>query len=100
MAEKACDGGRVFESGDFAECAECGTRVRWDVRDDPFWGFQHCPDKSPDIAAVDPAVARNPEPTPRADTSFSGRGELHGPTTRDPQSSSSQNLGPQDAAHG
>lgn len=53
MAEKACDGGRVFEDGDFAECAECGTRIRWDLREHPFWGFQNCRDKSPAVAAAD-----------------------------------------------
>lgn len=54
MSKKACDGGRVLEDGDFAECWECGTRVRWDLRDDAFWGFQHCPDKARTVAAVDP----------------------------------------------
>lgn len=52
MAEKACDGGRVFELGDMAECVECGTRVRWDLQADPFWGFQHCRDKTPTADAV------------------------------------------------
>ena len=42
MAEKACQGGNVLEIGDFAECAHCGTRIRWDLRDHPFWGFQNC----------------------------------------------------------
>lgn len=44
---KACDGERVLEDGDFAECAACGARIRWDLRDDPFWGFQQCREKTP-----------------------------------------------------
>jgi hypothetical protein len=69
--EKACDGGRVLEEGDFAECIECGSRVRWDLRDDAFWGFQNCRDKSPALTddghdhqrsdAVDPAAPRRQE---------------------------------------
>jgi hypothetical protein len=46
MRDKACDGERTLEDGDFVECLECGTRVRWDLRDDPFWGFQHCAQKT------------------------------------------------------
>jgi hypothetical protein len=42
VAEKACEGGRVFECGDYAECAECGKRIRWDLRDHQFWGFANC----------------------------------------------------------
>lgn len=48
MAEKACDGGRVMEAPhDMAECIACGTTVRWDLRDHPFWGFGNCREKSP-----------------------------------------------------
>lgn len=49
MSEKACDGGRVLEFCDMAECADCGRRVRWDLRDDRFWGFQNCSEKSPAV---------------------------------------------------
>lgn len=39
---RACHGEGVSELGDYAGCDECGTCVRWDLRDDAFWGFQHC----------------------------------------------------------
>jgi hypothetical protein len=46
LAEKACEGGRVLEAfHDMAECAHCGTCVRWDLQDHPFFGFQHCEEK-------------------------------------------------------
>lgn len=42
--ERACDGGRTLTATrggtDFAECVACGTAVRWDLVDHPFWGFQ------------------------------------------------------------
>jgi len=49
-AEKACDGGRTIDVPGTAwrECLDCGTRVRWDLVDHPFFGFQHCPRKTPD----------------------------------------------------
>ena len=61
MSEKACDGGRVLENGDMAECVECGTEIRWDMQDHPFWGFKSsCPNRRASqqrtAAAVDPHV--------------------------------------------
>ena len=43
--EKACEGGRtvnVDPLGDFVECQHCGTEIRWDMQDHPWWGFQNC----------------------------------------------------------
>lgn len=64
MAEQACRGGRVLEYFDLAECAECGTRVRWDLREHPFWGFQNCaqrdvtqPDAAEQVDDDQPEVA-------------------------------------------
>lgn len=55
MSEKACEDGRVLEYFDMAECIECGTRVRWDLRDHPFFGFQNCRERPPSRSvAVDP----------------------------------------------
>ncbi len=58
LKEKACEDGRTLTyvdgSGEFAECVECGTRVRWDLVDHPFWGFQHCHKKARNADAVDP----------------------------------------------
>ncbi len=37
----ACRGGRVLEAWhDMAECVACGRGVRWDLRDDGFFGFE------------------------------------------------------------
>lgn len=34
----------VDASGDFVECVECESEVRWDMQDHPFWGFRSsCP---------------------------------------------------------
>lgn len=44
--EKACEDGRTsIETRcgiDFEECQACGTSIRWDLKDHPFWGFQNC----------------------------------------------------------
>lgn len=49
---KACDGEITLEDGDFQECLACGTRIRWDLCDHPFWGFQNCERKTPSGAPV------------------------------------------------
>jgi hypothetical protein len=37
----ACRGAAVLEAWhDMAECRACGRYVRWDMRDDKFWGFE------------------------------------------------------------
>lgn len=34
----------VDPNGDFVECVECESEVRWDMQDHPFWGFKSsCP---------------------------------------------------------
>lgn len=34
----------VDPMGDMVECVECGSEVRWDMQDHPFWGFKSsCP---------------------------------------------------------
>ncbi|GAG00628.1 unnamed protein product [marine sediment metagenome] len=42
---KACLGAETKTvwnaSGDMEECVCCGTRVRWDLVDHPFFGFKH-----------------------------------------------------------
>lgn len=40
--EKACEGASTLTDGDFEECLSCGTRIRWDLVNHPFWGFQNC----------------------------------------------------------
>ena len=43
---KACEGGPTITDGDFEECPHCGTRVRHDLVDNPFFGFRvSCPHK-------------------------------------------------------
>ncbi len=61
MSRKACDGAATLECGDMAECIECGTAVRWDLRDHPFWGFQSCDQKTPDTP--EPTSAHGQEET-------------------------------------
>ena len=64
MKEKACEGGRVLEAWhDMAECIECGTCVRWDLRDDPFFGFHSCSEKARNADAV--AEVRGDTPSAR-----------------------------------
>lgn len=59
MSEKACDGGRTLDADhDMLECVECGRRIRWDLVDHPFWGFQNCEDRT-----SDPPVERSPAST-------------------------------------
>lgn len=63
---KACETGEyrnVWEN--MAGCDHCGTCVRWDLVDDPFFGFQHCPEKAKSVNAVDPSVGTQ-ERGPRA----------------------------------
>jgi hypothetical protein len=46
MTEKACEGGRTFQAWhNMEECAACGTRIRHELVDHPFFGFHNCPDK-------------------------------------------------------
>lgn len=71
MAEKACDGGRVLEYFDMAECSECGTRVRWDLQDHSFWGFQNC-ESATKPGAVDPVGGLGTE-GPRAPEDLSSQ---------------------------
>jgi hypothetical protein len=67
MAEKACDGGRTVKlndgSGEFEECLECGTRVRWDLVDHPVLGFERCWRRKPEESAgIAPSAAPSQEP--------------------------------------
>ena len=55
--EKACQGGRVLEEFDFAECVACGKQVRWDLRDHEFWGFAA---SCPEAQSRETAEAREP----------------------------------------
>lgn len=80
MSEKACDGGRVLEAWhEMAECIECGTCVRWDLQDHPFFGFQHCSKRPQAINAVDPSAQLSGTPTPRGSSSLNPP-----PTDREP----------------
>lgn len=52
----ACRGASVLEAWhDMAECRQCGRCVRWDMRDDKFWGFEagceHGPKRAADAVA-------------------------------------------------
>ena len=37
---KACEGGDTISDGDFEECQYCGDKVRHDLVDHAFFGFQ------------------------------------------------------------
>jgi hypothetical protein len=55
---RACKGERTLTDGDFEECLECGTRVRWDLVDHPFWGFHNCGEKPLPAETIERAVER------------------------------------------
>lgn len=63
---KACETGEYREVWhEMAGCDHCGTCVRWDMVDHPFWGFQTCREKARTLDAVDPSAADSGTPTPR-----------------------------------
>jgi hypothetical protein len=49
MKPKACEGGQTKEvrycGATFEECYACGTRVRCDMTNHPFWGFANTCEK-------------------------------------------------------
>lgn len=56
--KRACMGAPTIthkEAGaDFEECQHCGTRVRWDLVDHPFFGFAaHCDTKDKECCRND-----------------------------------------------
>lgn len=72
MSAKACNGAPTISVWqNMEECAECGTRVRWDCVDDPFFGFQNCDECTRAVDAVDPSAAKPGKPTTRVTTSSS-----------------------------
>lgn len=68
---KACETGEYRDVWqDMAGCDHCGTCVRWDLVDDPFWGFQQCPERTQArFLAVDPSAQLPGTPTPRVTAS-------------------------------
>lgn len=72
MSEKACEGGQTMESrhsGEhFAVCAECGSEVRYDMVDHPFWGFaSSCPWTRQVGSATEATDAERAESTRRSE---------------------------------
>lgn len=43
-APGACEGGETISNAwdNMVECRECGMRVRWDLAEHPFYGFEAC----------------------------------------------------------
>ena len=73
MSRCVADGAQAMNvdpCGDFVECVECGSEVRWDMQDHPFWGFQSsCPNRRRSqrrtADAVDPHADSTGKPSTR-----------------------------------